>query len=127
MLEQADLLLPDLPMTAHLAPFVDADPLIFLSGQLAFDAQGQIEGDIGAQTRRCLQRCRDVLQGLGLDLHDVVKATAWLRHADDFAAFNAAYAEVFGAHKPARSTVVSALVIAAALVEIELIARRRSA
>lgn len=114
-------------MTAHLAPFVDADPLIFLSGQLAFDAQGLIEGDVGVQTRLCLQRCRNVLQGLGLGLDDVVKATVWLRHADDFAVFNAAYAEVFGAHKPARSTVVSALVIAAALVEIELIARRRSA
>jgi 2-iminobutanoate/2-iminopropanoate deaminase len=114
-------------MSPHLAPFVAADPLIFLSGQLAFDSQGRIIGDVAEQTQRCLERCRGVLGELGLDLCDVVKATVWLRHADDFPAFNAAYAMAFGAHKPARSTVVSNLVLADALVEIELIARRRDA
>lgn len=111
-------------MRPHLAPFVDAAPFLFLSGQLAFDEHGQIGGDVAAQTRRCLERGRDVLAGQGLDLDAVVKATVWLRQAEDFAAFDAAYAQVFGAHRPARSTVISALVVPAALVEIELVARR---
>lgn len=111
-------------MRPHLAPFVDAAPFLFLSGQLAFDGQGRIAGDADAQTRRCLQRCREVLASQGLDLDAVVKATVWLRQAEDFAAFDAAYAQMFGAHRPARSTVVSALVLPEALIEIELIARR---
>lgn len=111
-------------MRPHLAPSVDAAPFLFLSGQLAFDEHGGISGDVAAQTRRCLERCRDVLATQGLDLDAVVKATVWLRQAEDFAAFDAAYAQVFGTHRPARSTVVSALVVPAALVEIELVARR---
>jgi len=50
--------------------------------------------------------------------------TVWLKNPSDFAAFDAAYAECFGAHKPARSTVVSDLVLPAALIEIEVIVHR---
>ena len=108
----------------HLSPFVDAGSLVFLSGQLAFDAQGAITGDAATQTRRCLERIESVLHEAGLTLPHVVKCTIWLRHESDFAAFNEAYANYFGAHKPARSTVISGLALPDALVEIEAIAHR---
>lgn len=112
-------------MTApHLTPYVDAGPLVFLSGQIAFDEHGEVSGDITAQTQRCLERMERVLRDAGLTSSEVVKCTVWLRHDTDFAAFNAAYAAYFGAHAPARSTVVSGLAITAALVEIEAIASR---
>jgi len=112
-------------MTApHLAPYVDAGPLVFLSGQIAFDEHGHVSGDIAVQTQRCLERVERVLRDAGLISSQVVKCTIWLRHEADFAAFNAAYAAYFGAHMPARSTVISGLAIPAALVEIEAIASR---
>jgi hypothetical protein len=39
-------------------------------------------------------------------------------------AFNESYARAFGSHAPARSTIVSQLVLPQALVEIEVVARR---
>lgn len=108
----------------HLAPYVDAGPLVFLSGQIAFDEHGDVSGDVAVQTQRCLERMECVLRDAGLTSSHVVKCTIWLRHQADFAAFNAAYAAYFGAHAPARSTVISGLAIPAALVEIEAIASR---
>jgi 2-iminobutanoate/2-iminopropanoate deaminase len=114
-------------MTApHLSPFVDTGSLVFLSGQLAFDDAGAITGNATIQTRRCLERLESVLRDAGLALSDVVKCTIWLRHESDFVAFNDAYASYFGAHKPARSTVISGLALPDALVEIEAIASRTS-
>jgi 2-iminobutanoate/2-iminopropanoate deaminase len=108
----------------HLTSYVDAGPLVFLSGQIAFDEHGNVTGDVGAQTRRCLERLEHVLDQAGLSPKQIVKCTIWLRHESDFAAFNEAYAACFGAQKPARSTVISGLAIAEALVEIEAIASR---
>ncbi|MGY3230773.1 2-iminobutanoate/2-iminopropanoate deaminase [Luteibacter sp. HA06] len=110
--------------TPHLSPFVDTGSLVFLSGQIAFDENGVITGDVAAQTRRCLERLEGVLRDAGLTLSQVVKCTIWLRHERDFAAFNDAYAGYFGSHKPARSTVISGLALPDALVEIEAIASR---
>lgn len=115
-------------MTApHLSPLVDTGSLVFLSGQIAFDEQGVITGDVTRQTRRCLERLESMLLDAGLALSDVVKCTIWLRHESDFGAFNDAYASYFADHKPARSTVISGLALPDALVEIEAIACRRSA
>jgi 2-iminobutanoate/2-iminopropanoate deaminase len=113
--------------TPHLSPIVDTGSLVFLSGQIAFDSDGAITGDAAAQTRRCLERLEAVLHDAGLSLTDVVKCTIWLRHESDFPAFNEAYASYFGAHKPARSTVISGLALPDALVEIEAIASRTPA
>jgi 2-iminobutanoate/2-iminopropanoate deaminase len=110
--------------TPHLSPFVDTGSLVFLSGQIAFDENGVITGDVAAQTRRCLERLEGVLRDAGLTLSQVVKCTIWLRHEHDFAAFNDAYAGYFDSHKPARSTVISGLALPDALVEIEAIASR---
>jgi len=114
-------------MMPHLVAFAESDSLLFLSGQLPFDANRAISSaDIDGQTRQVLANIADVLGPEGLSLSDVVKATVWLKNAADFMAFDAAYAACFGAHKPARSTVVSDLVLPSALIEIEVIARRRA-
>lgn len=111
--------------TPHLAPFTEAGSLVFLSGQLPFDATRSISStDIGGQTEQVLSNIATVLGQAGLTLADVVKTTVWLRNAADFAAFNDSYAACFGAHRPARSTVVSELVVAEALIEIEAVAQR---
>lgn len=112
-------------MKPHLVPVVDSDPYIYLSGQLAFDSNMQISStDVAGQTRQIMANIADILKSKGLSLEDIVKTTIWLTSATDFGAFDATYAECLGAHKPARSTVVSELVLPSALIEIEAIARR---
>ena len=79
-------------MKPHLAPFTQAGPLIFLSGQLPFNSDGQtIDGDIGQQTIQTLQNLERVLTSLGLNRLHIVKATVWLRPGADFVAFNQSY------------------------------------
>ncbi|MES2259328.1 MAG: RidA family protein [Pseudomonadota bacterium] len=107
----------------HLSPAQRIGDAIHTSGQLAFDADGELKGDIAGQTTQVLNNLAAVLAVHGLTLADIGKTTVWLRRAEDFAAFNAAYAAAFGEHRPARSTVVAALAVAEALVEIEAIAR----
>jgi 2-iminobutanoate/2-iminopropanoate deaminase len=109
----------------HLSPATEAGSLVFLSGQLPFDENRTISAtDIAGQTVQTIKNIAQVLSRLNLTLNDVVKATVWLKDPADFLAFDAAYAAAFGSHAPARSTVVSALVLPQALVEIEVIAHR---
>ena len=112
-------------MIPHLVPAFDTGRLVFLSGQLPFNESREItETEISGQTRLVLTNVAKALKDAGLSLEDVVKTTVWIKNAADFALFDAAYAAMFGDHRPARSTVVSDLVVPAALVEIEAIALR---
>lgn len=100
-----------------------AGDLLFVSGQLPFDAEGNLhDGDITEQTTLCLVNMAHILDHAGLSPTDVVKVTVWLSDAADFTGFNNAYAAFFGEHRPARSTVRSDLVLPGARVEIEAIA-----
>ena len=107
------------------SPAVRAGDYIFVSGQIPLDPitnQTRL-GDVASETRQVLENIRLNLEGCGATLADVVKTTVFLTNVQDFAAMNAAYAEVFGDSKPARSTVgVAALPLPGAKVEIEAIA-----
>ena len=116
---------PVLPNGARipLSPAYAADNLIFLSGQLGFDANTKIvDGGISAQTTQCLSNIEQLLSDNGAAKRDIIKATVWLVRKEDFAAFNQAYSEFFGDHLPARSCVCSELLVEGALVEIEVVA-----
>ena len=109
--------------TVPLVPATRVGELIFCSGALGVDANFQlVEGGIAVQTKAAIANLQAVLAQAGATLSDVAKTTVWLTDMADFAAFNAAYAEAFGSHAPARSTVTSALAIPGALVEMEAIA-----
>ena len=109
--------------TVPLVPATRVGELIFCSGALGVDTNFQlVEGGIAAQTKAAIANLQAVLAQAGATLSDVAKTTVWLTDMADFAAFNAAYAEAFGSHAPARSTLTSALAIPGALVEIEAIA-----
>lgn len=106
-----------------LVPATRVGDLIFCSGALGVDWSFKlVEGGISAQTRQAIANLEAVLSSAGLSLANVAKTTVWLTDLTDFAAFNAAYAEAFGDHVPARSTVTSNLAMPGALVEIEAIA-----
>ena len=98
--------------------------LLFCSGQVALDpASGRLVGeDVAAQTRQVFTNVRAVLAAANVGLDAVVKTTVFLASMDDFGAMNAVYAEAFGDHRPARSTVAVAGLPVGALVEVEVVA-----
>jgi 2-iminobutanoate/2-iminopropanoate deaminase len=111
----------------HLSQWVEATPLVFISGQLGFDSSGHIvSADVAGQSIQALRNLETIVAKLGLSLQNIVKTTVWLRRETDFAAFNESYARYFGEHRPARSTVISGLAHPDALVEIEAVAHRAS-
>ncbi len=97
--------------------------LIFTSGQIALKPDGSMcEDDIEVQTRQVLQNLSEVLQEGESSLDRVLKTTIFLSDMGDFARVNDIYAEFFGSHKPARSTVAVKSLPKNALVEIEAVA-----
>ncbi|MGP5791508.1 RidA family protein [Psychrobacter celer] len=106
----------------HLSPAIKTGSLLFLSGQLAFDENGEIHGDIEAQTALILAHQFKVLAEYGLGPENVVKAGVWITERNNFQKFDGAFARAFGDHLPTRSTVVSELALKEALVEIDLVA-----
>jgi reactive intermediate/imine deaminase len=109
------------------APYVPGTKkgsLVFTSGQVALDKNGNLvgKGDVRAQTRQVLQNLQAVIEAGGAKLSDVMKTTVFLSDINHFAAMNEVYAEFFGNSKPARSTVQALLARPDLLVEIEAIA-----
>jgi 2-iminobutanoate/2-iminopropanoate deaminase len=98
--------------------------LVFCSGQTPLDPATMqlVGGTIGEQTKRVLENLTTVLNGVGLSLQNVVKTTVFLKDMADFQGMNQVYAEIFGSHKPARSTIAVRQNPLDALVEIECIA-----
>ncbi len=103
-----------------------AGDLIFTAGQVALDPSSGtvIEGGIEEQTERVLANLTAVLEAAGTSLSRVIKTTVFLTDMADFPAMNAVYAEAFGDHKPARSTVAVAGLPLGVRVEIEIVATR---
>jgi 2-iminobutanoate/2-iminopropanoate deaminase len=104
---------------------VRAGDFLFVSGHGPVDAASgvmQSEAGVQEQTRLVLQHIQTILKASGADLQDVVKCSVFLLDAQDFSAMNQVYAEVFGAHKPARTTVAAGMVADGMKVEIDCIA-----
>ncbi len=101
-----------------------ANGLLFTAGQVGFDpATGElVDGGIAEQTERVLQNIRAILEASGVTMGSVVKTTVFLVDMADFVAMNTVYAEAFGEHRPARSTVAVAALPRGARVEIEAVA-----
>lgn len=98
---------------------------LFTSGQIGLDpATGKmVEGGFEAQARRVFANLSAVLESAGCSFDEVVKATVYVADMADFPTLNGIYAEAFGDHKPARSTVQAAALPLSARVEIDLVAR----
>jgi 2-aminomuconate deaminase len=92
------------------------DNFIFVSGTSARRPDDTFEGvrvqqdgrvliDIGQQTRAVFGNIRDMLEGVGSGLADVVDLHAYLTDMSDYDGFNEAYSEFFGFDGPTRTTV----------------------
>ncbi|MDC0291690.1 RidA family protein [Verrucomicrobiales bacterium] len=97
--------------------------VLFCSGQIPLDPKSMkiVEGGIEAQTKQVITNIKALLATVDSTLDDVAKCTIFLTDLGDFAAVNALYAEAFGEHKPARSTIQVAALPLGSNVEIECI------
>jgi 2-iminobutanoate/2-iminopropanoate deaminase len=109
------------PVTGPYSPAVRADEWLVLAGQIGFDpASGQIPKDVDDQTRQALANIAAVLADCGAALTDVAKVTVFTTAIGNMAEINDVYAEAFGDHRPARSTIGVAGLPADASIEIEV-------
>ena len=105
-----------------LSKAVRAGDFVYLTGQVPMKNGVVItEGTIEEQTRIVLDEIKNTLLEAGCELQDVVKAMVWLKNREDFPGFNLIYGEYFDNDPPARSAVVSDLLVDA-LVEVEVVA-----
>jgi 2-iminobutanoate/2-iminopropanoate deaminase len=111
------------PSTLPFSQGVRAGNLLFIAGQGAVDDEGNFvgKGDIREQTRVTLDRVRRVIAEAGGDLANIVTATVFLTDLANFDAYNEAWVEAFGDHRPARATVRADLLFDM-MVEVQAIA-----
>ena len=110
-----------------LSKAIRAGDFVFVTGQVPLrDGQPMTEGGIEDQTRAVIEQIREILGEAGCTLADVAKAMVWLRERADFPGFNAVYGTYFPDDPPARSAVVSELLVDVR-VEIEVVAYKPAA
>jgi len=111
---------------AAIGPYSQATkvgPFLFASGQIPLRPDGTlVEGDVVEQTHQVFANIQAILNDAGATLSHVVKATVFIKDMNDFARVNEVYAQYFGDHRPARSTVEVARLPRDVKVEIEVIA-----
>ena len=120
-------LTPDWPWTQNvgIAQGVRMGDRVYVSGQVAFDREGEIvgAGDMAAQARRTFENIRAVLAEAGAAMDDVVKITAYITDMSRYGEYATARAEAFAGNFPASATIATpALVMPELLVEVEAIA-----
>jgi 2-iminobutanoate/2-iminopropanoate deaminase len=107
------------------SPAVQVDKLLFLSGQIGFDAAtGElVEGGIAAETRQTMDGIKALLQSRGLGMDSLVKCTVMLVDMAEWPAFNEVYRAYFeDGRYPARSAFGASGLALGARVEVECIA-----
>jgi 2-iminobutanoate/2-iminopropanoate deaminase len=108
----------------HYTPALRAGDFVYVSGQGPIDPETDqlAPGDVEFQTRLTLSNIKRILEAAGAAITDVVKCSVFLRDIADFPKMNRAYAEFFGDHKPARTTVEAKFHQDEMLVEIDCVA-----
>jgi reactive intermediate/imine deaminase len=109
---------------SHYTDAVRAGDLLFVSGCVPVDGEGNlVGGDVVEQARQVFANIGDVLAAAGARPQDVVKVTVFLTDIDDRPAINPVRQEFFGAARPASTLVeVSRLAVPGARIEVEAVA-----
>ncbi len=86
---------------------------LYVSGQGPYDPAtgGLVRGDIAKQTELVLQSVKHIVEAAGVGLENIVSCRVYLQPLtlETFQAMNAVYAQFFGPHKPARTTIGATL------------------
>lgn len=92
-------------------PGIRAGQFVFVSGQRPNDpvTDALPSEALDVQVRATLANVERVLVSAGATLHDVVRIDAYLADLSAFDVYDAAFRDVFGGHRPTRTTVEAEL------------------
>lgn len=108
------------------SPGIIFEDVLYVSGQGARDAKGNLPLGAEAQTRQCLQNIKDVVESARFSMANIVYTHTYLTNMQDYASVNKIYPEVFPGTLPARSTMGVTKMPLETPVEISAIAVRAS-
>ena len=112
------------PPLAPYSPGARADNVVYVSGTIALDSNGQLvgAGDAREQTRHILESIKAVLEAAGGGLQDIAFNHIFLADMKHYAAMNEVYRQYFPTNPPARYCIRADLVKPEFLVEIASVA-----
>ncbi len=98
--------------------------LVYVAGQLPIDPDrpGFIPEGIEAQTERAMRNVEAILNAAGSGLDRLLTVTIYVSDLSLWGRLNAKYAEILGAHRPARAVVPTQPLHYGALIEVSAIA-----
>jgi 2-iminobutanoate/2-iminopropanoate deaminase len=111
----------------HYSQAVIQGGVVYVAGQLPIvpgEPDRRLES-FDDQARRVIDNVIAILEAAGSGTDRVLKVTVYIADVSHWPAFNAIYAEKFGAHKPARTVVPVAALHYGYLVEMDAIAALR--
>ena len=107
-------------------PAIQVGNTFWLSGKIGVTAETRAmeEGRVAAETHNIMRSFGELLQELGMDFSNVVRADVYLTDLAGYQEMNEAYSQYFPDAAPARVTVGGVDLVAGATVEIAFIAVR---
>ena len=113
------------PAYTHVVTVSGTGKMIFVAGQLARDANGNLvgKGDMRAQIQQVGENIKTGLEAAGATLADIVKTNTFVTNYEEYAKHGDMRARYFGPATPTSTTVqISRLADPDAMIEIEAIA-----
>jgi len=101
--------------------------LVYIAGQLPIDPRDPERrlADFESQARQVIGNVIAIVEAAGSSRDRILRATVYIADVAHWPAFNAVYAQLLGAHKPARTVVPVAQLHYGYLVEMDAIAALR--
>lgn len=113
------------PLYSHVMAIEGTKKLIFISGQVARNSQGETvgKGDMGAQMEQVFENIKICLEAAGASLADLVKTTTYVTNIDEFFKHGDIRRRYLGEALPASAAIqVSRLASPDLMIEIEAVA-----
>jgi 2-iminobutanoate/2-iminopropanoate deaminase len=107
------------PAKGHYSHCVEHNGILYLSGQLPLLPDGTVPEGIEPQTLLTLQKVEKILQAAGSKKEQILRMTVYITDIAYWPEVNAAYADFFGNHKPARCIIPCGKLNYGALIEID--------
>ena len=110
---------------APLSHAVEANGLVFTSGQIHLNADMELVGDTTAEkTKQTMANLESILEAAGLSIANVIKTTIYVTDMNIYSDLNEVYSTYFESDYPAREVIcVKELPLGASL-EISMVAAR---
>jgi len=104
----------------HLSNATRVGTRLYVAGLISLDENGDLvgRGSVREQTLHVCSVLKGICDQYGAGLEDVTRCLVFLTDRSGYAEYDAAFAESFGGHRPARATVIADLVGEEFLVEI---------